>query len=412
MDVASLFAAALGVTEAANNFKTGKQDAKAALRSVEKALKTAVSRDMAKGGGPRGFRGNKSGAGSNGPAKHDVVTRMPAATSITTTNVAPRYVNKDNGVTVRGRDLVTTVTGNADFALNSYAVNPGQFRLFPVLSDRAKNYEQYRVKNLTFEWIPLSGTDRSGSVYLCFNPEATTSDPRNEQTLSAMSGSVCGAVYGVGTKVSVKNSGGKILYVRSNIRNDGEDLRTTDFGRFYVAVTDCSTTSALGKLYVNYEIELTYPRSGASNPMVATCFGATNMGNFFDHIYNGGTDTLHDSKYPVSGPDLAYFNSSSDLHWIYFRKPGTYIAILTCGRTPGGQRPWTWDAISSDSTIIESHSASGSSVNVCMWWVCVQVDKPNGYIRSSAANTDALTSQPHIVIFEVGDRTNEHLRIH
>jgi hypothetical protein len=347
---------------------------------------------------------------------HDITNRLPAATAITTTNVSPKYTQGDNGVTVRGRDLITTVPGSANFTLTSYAVNPGQFRLFPVLSDRARSYEQYRVKNLTFEWIPLSGTDRSGSVYLCFNPEATTPNPRNEQTLSAMSGSVCGPVYGTNTKVRVSNNGGKILYVRSDILTGGQDLRTTDFGRFFVATTDCSSSAALGKLYVNYEIELKYPRSGVLSPMIANgpaSVSGVNLGNMFDFIYNGDSQQKTDSTvYPVSGQDFAWFNSSSGVNYIYYRKPGTYLTIVHASQSPSASpTPFVWVA-GVDTELVEQHYSDGLQIGNIIWYFIVQVNKPNGTVLSSTVASTMLINTPQVIITEVSDTTNDWARAH
>lgn len=406
MDVHTLIDAAYGLTKTVNQLKQGKITASTAIQATNKLLRNSIPQNMAKQGGPKGFRGANKQSVSASTSKQII----PSAVAYTTTNVAPKYVGNDHGVTLTGRDLVSTVAGTSAFTCAGYAVNPGQYPLFPVLANRAENYEQYRIKDLVFEWVPVSGTTRDGVVTLCFNPEATTDVPRNEQTITAMAGSVTSPVYGSACKVrahGVKSD--KILYVRADILSSGEDLRTTDYGKFFIATSDCSSVSAMGKLYVNYKIELMYPRAGYPTPMLVGVPGLSAFATLFDNVYNGHVDTVRTGL--VAGRDLAYFNASGSTNYIILRKPGNYMinVCISNNGLPGGIPEIGYWAPGADTLIKYQFVSTGSgsrSVSV----IYVQVNKLNSsiYTVGALAATSTLGStlgSSSIHIVEVSDKT-------
>lgn len=336
-----------------------------------------------------------------------VQRKIPAATSVTNYGRAPKYVAADNGVTISNREFVKAINGTSAFTPHEWSVNAAVGTLFPMLSGIARNYEQYRFRNIAFHWFPIAGTDRDGHVGIAFNPDATCPIPLTKMDMYSMSTSALGPLYSTDIVVRASGGGGKILYCRSDITEEG-DLKTTDFGKFFLSTADCESASVMGELFVSYTVELKYPRRMVQNPLMVESVGASTGGDVLDYVYNGNADQSHLSTHPVHGQDLAYFNSSSNFNYIYFRRPGTYHVFFSITKGSAAGSPFYFSA-GGDTLVHKEVVADGSGVGVCTWNVWCTAKSAGDHLVSSATCTDPLLAQSFVTVTEVGAATAKWL---
>ncbi len=173
---------------------------------------------------------------------------------------------------IRHRELIATVNGAVSFSASGYYLNPGLSATFPWLSTQAAGWEQYRFRKLKFEFVTRCGSTTTGSVLLVPDYDALDAPPSTEAVAATYRGTIedvpwkdmelamdMNAAFAIGPRKYIRNG----LVVTS-------DLKTYDAGQFFLCVTGMADTSAVGKLWVEYDVELSVPQtvsSGLGNPL-------------------------------------------------------------------------------------------------------------------------------------------------
>lgn len=197
------------------------------------------------------------------------------------TNGPPMVINKGKEFIIRHREYIKDIfsaSGTANtpsaFALESFAINPGNFQCFPWLSTLADKFEQYRIEGMIFEYKSLysdavvTQNGSIGSTILATEYNSGAPAFTNKQqmenyqfaqsakpSLSIIHPIECRRPQNVLTE----------LYVRPGNVPAGEDVKTYDFGDFYIASQGIPLGAAgapvnLGELWVSYQIALIKPR--------------------------------------------------------------------------------------------------------------------------------------------------------
>jgi hypothetical protein len=116
-------------------------------------------------------------------------------------------------------------------------------------------------------------------------------------------------------------------YIRTGLISS-TDLKTYDAGQVFVCAVSCDDTSALGKLWVDYEVELHIPQ----NPSNA---GSGNIGGFAAYQLIGGdqalsTGTAEDVVFDGENYNTLGITNASGTYTI---PPGSYFvsAVVTAG---------------------------------------------------------------------------------
>lgn len=73
--------------------------------------------------------------------------------------------------TIRHRELIATVEGST-FEAYTKEINPGLQSFTPWLSPIASNYESYKIKSMSFEFIPQVSTNTDGCIYMAIDYDA------------------------------------------------------------------------------------------------------------------------------------------------------------------------------------------------------------------------------------------------
>lgn len=188
-----------------------------------------------------------------------------------------RYM--EGGTIIRHReylgDIVSSATANT-FNIQSYPLNPAQQATFPWLSPIARQYEEYMVNGILFEFkstcsdaIASSNNLALGNIMM-----ASQYDPLNPPFISAVQ--MLNYEYAQSCKVSEsalhmiecdpRQSPLTHLYTRPGTLVANADLRLYDFATFYVASSGLQGTSInLGQLWVTYEFILFKPKVSFSD---------------------------------------------------------------------------------------------------------------------------------------------------
>ncbi len=155
------------------------------------------------------------------------------------------------------RELVAGVNGSVAFATTRYVINPGLSASFPRLSGMADKWEQYRFHSLRYVYVPRSAASAAGSVILtpdyCVRDlppttAAEAADNMNSVENVIWTDIVCkldvGSMFAVGPRKYLRQS------------NVPGDMNLYDCGNFYVTTSGTADTSEIGRLYVEYDVEL------------------------------------------------------------------------------------------------------------------------------------------------------------
>jgi len=256
-----------------------------------------TSQDMAPLSGDMGLQGKSASAA--------------AAYSRQQRPKAPKFTRTLKGARIHHRELVTTIMGTTSFTVAGYPCNPGISTTFPWLAPQAVQWEQYKFHSLKFEYITRTGSSTAGSVLMAPDYDATDVPPPSEQIISTYQNVVEDVVWRdicCYLNVESMHALGNRKFVRSQAIA-GTDLKTYDVANFFIATTGEADTSIIGKLWVEYDVELFVPQTNISTgistgPQVSTVLASFNNQNMttgvaanimFDHIiadplfFNGGS---------------------------------------------------------------------------------------------------------------------------
>jgi hypothetical protein len=320
----------------------------------------------------------------------------PVASAVANRSSAPKIMTSMKMTKIVHRELVATISGNTTFGVDSFSLNPGLSSSFPWLSSIAGSYEQYRFNRLTFKYITRAPTSYIGSILMAPEYDALDSSPSSELLASQMNGAIENTPWqdqSLSFVVSDMFPMGPRKYIRTGTLPTSSDLKTYDAGKLFVCTVDCADTSAIGKLWVEYEVELHIPQNpnavSVNNVGASSFFGRINPQSLSNgtaaivdwdlESYNGlnlvessGTFTLPSGTYLCSGvvglriagstgatPTFfvdSLIDSSADTNYIYYQAEET-----TSGSTIDRQVSYQFVVTSDGTTTFAVRGKIGSS---------------------------------------------------
>lgn len=166
----------------------------------------------------------------------------------------------DGVVCLKHREFLGVVDSSEAFTTNIYELNPGLSRLCPWASSICNNFQQYKIKAMSFEFVSTSATSLStgtnnalGQISIATQYDSISPEFRNLNDM-------LNSQFATSTKISsdllhpIEAQRAQTptlpLYVRSG-RAPG-DIRLYDLGRTTVAVYGCqSTGNQIGQIWVS-----------------------------------------------------------------------------------------------------------------------------------------------------------------
>jgi hypothetical protein len=192
----------------------------------------------------------------------------PASLGISTLKTPAAQTRTSNGVRVRNRELViATINGSSAFTVAAQIpINPGLSGTFPWLNLQAQQYESYKIHSLKAIYIPVTNSTVSGSIMIIPDYDASDMEPLTEIAAANNIGAMESVVWNsMEMKLNPKEMmvPGPKKYVRGTMV--GGDLKTFDAGLIYVCTNNCSITTIIGKLWLEYDIEFFSPQTASAN---------------------------------------------------------------------------------------------------------------------------------------------------
>lgn len=169
--------------------------------------------------------------------------------------------------------------GTADIVL---PLNAGLASTFPMMSQLAANFEEFKIMQLAFTYRPSlsdwnTANGQVGMVIIAtqYNANAQTWSTKEQmlsQTGSTSSRTIDSAWHGVECDVNKLHSDGKFL-TRTGPPAVSGNLSDFDLGFTQVRIMNCPAGNlTLGELHVSYTVELSKPRIWASLGMAIPSF--------------------------------------------------------------------------------------------------------------------------------------------
>jgi len=161
-------------------------------------------------------------------------------------------------------EAIGAIAGSVAFSsANKYYLNPGMSATFPWLSVQAQKWQQYRFRYLRFRYETRTSTTSAGSIIMSPDYNSLEAIPLTEAQATNTQDAVENAVWR--PEISCTLDPGAMFPVgpRKLIRSQAVagDLSTYDAGRFFLCTIGMASTAVVGKLWVDYEVELFVPQN-------------------------------------------------------------------------------------------------------------------------------------------------------
>jgi len=226
----------------------------------------------------------------------------------------------DGKTVVRHREYVRDINGSVAFSTTSFSINPGLSSLFPWLQSVAANYESYRFLSLRFDYETQKSASTNGRVALAVDFDAADSAPVNKTEMLSFNNAASSAVWEECSFRCDKKDLDKFgiqRFIRLGALASNLDIKTYDIGNLIVATQGCADTTAIGELYVTYEIELHTPQTSLGAALAASSCKLVGSGSVSDTAYLGTAATVTGGL-PVTGAG----------NTLTFGQVGQFIAII------------------------------------------------------------------------------------
>jgi hypothetical protein len=326
---------------------------------------------------------NSGGLGNGAFSGRSRTIDAPSASGRTLTTMVPEFLSSKGTCVIRHSEYLTDVTGSVAFASQYFSINPGLLGTFPWLSTVANSFERYRFKKLWFRYETLSPSSQTGKVFYVpnFNVDGESPTSKLEALTYELS---CGSQPWIRFDLNIPSkylSTYNEYFVRSGYID--HDLKTYDPLALIVCV-EGSTTSTLGEVWIDYEVELINPLgtqslipfnltnnnsyvwqgagAGFYGPNDTILFSSppAMTGGAFPVLLNGNTMTFTSDFYGLILVASEYVGPSSNASW--------YMPPLLTGST--GATDWSSNPV----TGFDSHSDNPSLItSTSFWHMCYEM---------------------------------------
>jgi hypothetical protein len=200
-----------------------------------------------------------------GSGDYQMVGGAPSYNVLTNDRQIPKFSAGERTNIVCHREFLGDINGTTQFTNRPFALNPWDANTFPWLSTVAKNYQQYRIHGMIFEFRPLI-TDfvTSGAPgVVVFATNYNSADPvfrskvemeNSEYAVSVKpTQNLIHAIECSAAETSITK-----LYVRNSAVPSGQDPRLYDLGLTQLA-SQGNPVQLIGELWVSYCVEFFKP---------------------------------------------------------------------------------------------------------------------------------------------------------
>jgi hypothetical protein len=171
----------------------------------------------------------------------------------------------DGRVTVRHREYLMDINGSVNYNVTTVPINPGLATTFGWLNVIAGQFESYKFRNLCFEYETQKSASTNGTLMMTIDFDAADAAPASKLQLMNTHNAVRSSVW---NECQYRADGPDLLkfgvqrYIRNSALAANLDIKTYDVGTLFIATQGCADTTAVGELYVTYDVELITPQVG------------------------------------------------------------------------------------------------------------------------------------------------------
>lgn len=202
----------------------------------------------------------------------------PASVSVSMTSMEPSITRTNKSVRINHRELVLpSVAGSTTFTVQSFLhLNPGLSATFPWLAPQAQQWDMYKCHKLHAVWVPIAASSVQGDIILSPNYDSSDPQPATETQAANNWGSMTNSVWQPFTLILDREAMmglGPKKYVRPCAV--AGDIKTFDVGTLAICSNNETGTSAVGKLYLEYDFEFFTPQndpSPATTPVYTSAY--------------------------------------------------------------------------------------------------------------------------------------------
>lgn len=319
-------------------------------------------------------RRNRARQVMNAPAKNMkpqgriAMNSAPVAFNASASTTGPKFRSATGKYVVSNREYVADVLSTAgnSFDIASYPVQPGLATSFPWLSSIANTHQKYKMLKLKFTFISTSATSDKGLVGMAYALDPLDPTPTGDSQLFQYPGTKEESIWSKSVKI-VDCSKMTTLFTRSGFVS-GSDLKTYDFGKVFVATSNSSVDGVVGKLFVDYELELLTPKPAVCPAAVSRFTGSGSDDNIFGFATGDFVELAGSTVIASTG--FAKFNDTglvigADDPCLNLMAPGIYLVIVRVqGAASSGNLTTDVARIGGDAVIETLHTLSITTGNI------------------------------------------------
>jgi len=258
----------------------------------------------------------------------------------------------------------------------------------PWASQVCGAFENYEVLGFSVHYAPRTNATVSGRVVVAIDYDATDAAPTTFSQVSNYDDSYVSNAWEGFTlnarKPNLLNL--KRRYVRDEPAVADQDLRFTDLGKLYVFTTGCGVTSAIGDIFLEWDILLTTPQIRESS-----------LGNYGGYFAGGGTESAANPLGTVPVPDSGNRGVSlSAASRLSYSAVGVYLHSFYAVGTVLSGLSATAGSSCSVSNIAGTVTNAGATASLKTFYVTVSNVDANAYIDLTATAT-TITSATLVV---------------
>jgi hypothetical protein len=248
----------------------------------------------------------------------------PVAISRRVAGMKPKYKETRGTISIKHRELVTSINGssslsvnNGDFNVGKYRLNPSNHALFTWLPGTGQLYDMYRFTSFRVLYIPTCSTTTTGRVSLVWDRDSQDALPVDRAALSAYGHSAESAPWAENLLVIPGDNTWR--YVNDT---NTADRKLVDFGQFLFATYSSASPVSLGDIYIEYVVEFKEPQ-----PL-------SGMVQMFDRTTSLGLtgSTIRGANYISDFNVVTTVNSLS----IFLNVPGTFLFTIVLNSGAAG----------------------------------------------------------------------------
>jgi hypothetical protein len=193
-------------------------------------------------------------------AKKNTQRRVVSSVASTSSAPVPRLRQRNDCVVIKHSELVVgAVPSDSAFAPSTVLLQPGMTDSFPWLGTIANSWERYRFRKLRARFVSAAASVRDGTIMLAFDSDANDALPPTEEAMASYQGTKQTNIFNslsIDLMPMIKDTEPVHRYT-SRISHGDEHFFSV--GRVLYAASG-DTLSNVGRIYMDYEIELYVPQ--------------------------------------------------------------------------------------------------------------------------------------------------------